>query len=126
MTRTQVKWVKIVDPQLDTTISCKKTKFPPKKIHFKAVFGQKWAKLRKMAETANFELILQKNKDFFQKSGSIRLLSNTVPSFSCKENKINGRAQTTLKKVHIFAINSIFPLPRRFPSFLRNLIKLKF
>ena len=47
MTGTQVKSVKIVDSQLDTIMSCKKTKFPPKKIHFKAVFGQKWAKLRK-------------------------------------------------------------------------------
>ena len=46
-TGTEVKSVKIVDSQLDTTMSCKKTKFPPKKIHFKAVFGQKWAKLRK-------------------------------------------------------------------------------
>ena len=47
MTGTHIKWVKVVDPQLDTTISCKKSKFPPKKIHFKAVFGQKWEKLRK-------------------------------------------------------------------------------
>ena len=47
MTGTQVKSVKIVDPQLDTIMSCKKTKFPPKKIHFQAVFGQIWAKLRK-------------------------------------------------------------------------------
>ena len=45
MTGTQVKSVKIVDTQLDTIMSCKKTKFPPKKIHFQA--GQKWAKLRK-------------------------------------------------------------------------------
>ena len=47
MTRTQVKSVKIVDPQLDTTMSCEKTKFPPKKNHFKAILGQKWVKLRK-------------------------------------------------------------------------------
>ena len=30
-TGTEVKSVKIVDSQLDTTMSCKKTKFPPKK-----------------------------------------------------------------------------------------------
>ena len=47
MTGTQVKSVKIVESQLDTTMSCQKTKFPPKKKHFKAVFGQKWANLRK-------------------------------------------------------------------------------
>ena len=75
----------------------KKTKFPPKKINF---FAQKWAKLRKkIGETAHFEVILQKNEDFFQKSGSIRLLSNTVPSFNWKEKKIDDRDQTTPKKV---------------------------
>ena len=47
MTGTQVKSVKIIDPQLDTTMSCKKTKIPPKKIHFTAVLGQKWANLTK-------------------------------------------------------------------------------
>ena len=47
MTGTQIKSVKIVDPQLDTIMSCKKTKFPPKKNHFKAVLGQKLAKLIK-------------------------------------------------------------------------------
>ena len=80
-------------------MSCRKPKFPSKKIHFKAVFGQKWSKLRKIGETAHFELILQKNEDFFQKSGSVQLLSNTVPSFNWKEKKIEDRAQTTLKKV---------------------------
>ena len=90
---------------------------------FLAKNGQNWEKI---GETAHFELILQKNEDIFQKSGSIRLLSNTVPSFNWKEKKIDGRAQTTPEKIQIFAINSIFPLPRRFPSFLRNLIKLKF
>ena len=48
MTGTQVKSVKIVDPQLDTIMSCKKTKFPPKKIHFQAVFEQKWPKIGKI------------------------------------------------------------------------------
>ena len=48
MTGTQVKSVKIVDPQLYTVMSCKKTKFPAKKIHFQAVFGQKWAKMGKI------------------------------------------------------------------------------
>ena len=48
MTETQVKSVKIVDPQLDTIMSCKKTKFPPKKTHFQAVFGQKWPKMGKI------------------------------------------------------------------------------
>ena len=90
---------------------------------FLAKNGQNWEKI---GETAHFELILQKNEDFFQKSGSVQLLSNTVPSFNWKEKKIDGRAQTTPKKIQIFLINSIFPLPRRFPSFLRNLIKLKF
>ena len=85
--------------------------------------GQNWEKI---GETAHFELILQKNEDFFQKSGSVQLLSNTVPSFNWKEKNIDGRDQTTITKVHIFSINSILPLPRRFPSFLRNLIKLKF
>ena len=50
MTGTQVKSVKIVDPQLDTIMSCKKTKFPPKKSIFRqflAKNGKKWAKLRK-------------------------------------------------------------------------------
>ena len=51
MTGTQVKSVKIVDPQLDTIMSCKKPKFPPKKIHFQAVFGQKWPKVGKIAKT---------------------------------------------------------------------------
>ena len=48
MTGTQVKSVKIVALQFDTIMSCKKTKFPPKKIHFEAVFGQKWAKMGKI------------------------------------------------------------------------------
>ena len=48
MTGTQVKSVKIVDPPLDTIMSRKKTKFPPKKIHFQAVFGQKWPKMGKI------------------------------------------------------------------------------
>ena len=90
---------------------------------FLAKKGQNWEKI---GETAHFELILQKNEDFFQKSGSVQLLSNTVPSFNWKEKKIGWGTKTTLKKIYIFAINSIFPLPRRFPSFLRNLIKLKF
>ena len=90
---------------------------------FLAKNGQIW---EKMGETAHFELILQNNEDFIQKSGSVQLFSNTIPSFNWKEKKIDGRAQTTLKKVYIFLINSIFALPRRFPSFLRNLIKLKF
>ena len=90
---------------------------------FLAKNGQNWEKI---GETAHFEVILQKNEDFFQKSGSIRLLSNTVPSFNWKEKKIDDRPQTTTTKIYIFLINSIFPLPRRFPSFLRNLIKLKF
>ena len=63
---------------------------------FLAKNGQNWEKI---GETAHFELILQKNEDIFQKSGSIRLLSNTVPSFNWKEKKIDDRAQTTLKKV---------------------------
>ena len=47
MTGTQVKSVKIVDPQLDTTMSCKKNEIPAEKIHFQADLGQKRAKLRK-------------------------------------------------------------------------------
>ena len=90
---------------------------------FLAKNGQNW---EKMGEAANFELILQKNENFFQKSGSVQLLSNTIPSFNWKEKKIGRPAKTTIKKVQIFPINSISPLPRRFPSFLRNLIKLKF
>ena len=54
MTGTQVKSVKIVDPQLDTIMSCKKTKFPPKKIHFQAVCGQKWAKMGKKRVKMSF------------------------------------------------------------------------
>ena len=41
MTETQVKSVKIVDPQLDTIMSCKKNEIPAEKIHFQVVFGQK-------------------------------------------------------------------------------------
>ena len=77
-------------------MSCKKTKFPPKKTilrQFLAKNGQNWEKI---GETAHFELILQKNEDFFQKSGSVQLLSNTVPSFNWKEKKIDDRAQTCL------------------------------
>ena len=51
MTETQVISVKIVDPQLDTIMSCKKTKFPPKKSIFRqflAKNGQKWAKIGKI------------------------------------------------------------------------------
>ena len=76
--------------------------------------GQNWEKI---GETAHFELIVQKNEDFFQKSGSIRLLRNTVPSFSCKDNKIDDRAQTTPSKLHIFLINSIFSYPEDFHLF---------
>ena len=54
---------------------------------------------KKIGETAHFELILQKNEDFFQKSGSVQLLRNTVPSFNWKEKKIDDRAQTTPKKI---------------------------
>ena len=81
-------------------MSCKKNEIPAEKKsilgQFLAKNGQNWEKI---GETAHFELILQKNEDIFQKSGSIRLLSNTVPSFNWKEKKIDDRAQTTLKKV---------------------------
>ena len=63
---------------------------------FLAKTGQIWEKI---GETAQFELILQKNEDFFQKSESVQLLSNTVPGFNWKEKKIDDRAQTTLKKI---------------------------
>ena len=76
-----------------------KNEIPAEKIHFRAVSGQNGQNWEKIGETAHFELILQKNEDFFQKSGSIRLLSNTVPSFNWKEKKIDDRAQTTPKKI---------------------------
>ena len=44
MNGTQGKSVKIVDPQLDTIMSCKKTKFPPKKKTFSGSFWPKMAK----------------------------------------------------------------------------------
>ena len=126
MTGTQVKSVKIVDPNQIQLCHAKKTKFPPKKSIFRQFLAKNEQNCEKIGETANFDLIVQKNENFFQKSGSVQLLSNTVPSFNWKEKKFWGPAKTTPKKVHIFPINSIFPLPRRFPSFLRNLIKLKF
>ena len=55
MTGTQVKSVKIVDPQLDTIMSCKKRNSRRKKSIFRqflAKNGQKWAKLRKNRGTS--------------------------------------------------------------------------
>ena len=63
---------------------------------FLAKNGQNWEKI---GETALFELVLQKNEDFFQKSGSVQILSKTIPSFNWKEKKIDDRDQTTLTKV---------------------------
>ena len=48
-------------PQIRYNYVMRKNEIPAEKNHFKAILGQKWVKLRKMGETANFELILQKN-----------------------------------------------------------------
>ena len=75
-----------VDSQLDTTMSRKKNEIPAEKKTFSGSFWPKMAKngqnWEKIGETAHFELILQKDEDFFQKSGSVQLLSNTIPSFN--------------------------------------------
>ena len=63
-----------------------KNEIPAEKNPFSGSFWPKMAKngqnWEKIGETANFELILQKNEDVFQKSGSVQLLSNTIPSFN--------------------------------------------